>query len=125
MASGRSMEIESVVRGYHVYMEFWDPSIGDTFLLETEPTNIHDRYAVAVKVDGSIVGHVPKELSKTFYYFIRNGGVISGEVCGRRQRSSVPMKGLEIPCNFKFTSNSIKLVKKLKHLLERQDISTT
>ena len=30
------LSIESVVRGYHVYMDDWSPSVGDEFELETE-----------------------------------------------------------------------------------------
>ena len=36
----------SVVRGYHVYMDKWDPAIGDKFNAEIEVSNRHDRCAV-------------------------------------------------------------------------------
>ena len=61
------LTVESVVRGYHVYKDDWSPSVGDEFELEIEELNRHDRYAVAIKVSGDIVGHVPREFSKIVY----------------------------------------------------------
>ena len=46
------LSIESVVRGYHVYVDDWSPSVGDEFELDR-----HDRYTVAIKVIGDIVSH--------------------------------------------------------------------
>ena len=67
------LNVESVVRGYHVYMDDWSHSVGDEFVLETEELNRHDRYTVAIKVSGNIVSHMPQEFSKIVYYFIKNG----------------------------------------------------
>ena len=64
--------------------------------MEINEINLHNRYTVAVKVNGAIVGHVPREVSKIVYYFIKNGGSVVGEVRGRRQCSIVCIKGLEI-----------------------------
>ena len=83
-------------------MNDWTPAIGDEFQAEIEELNVHDRYAVVVKVNDNIVGHVPREFSKIFYHFIRNSGNVTGEVCGSRKRSTVHMKGLEVPCIYKF-----------------------
>ena len=77
-----------------MYKDDWSPSVGDEFELEIEELNRHDRYAVAIKVSGDIVGHVPREFSKIVHYFIKNGGRVTGEVRAKRQRSAVHMKGL-------------------------------
>ena len=61
-----------------MYKDDWSPSVGDEFELEIEELNRHDRYAVAIKVSGDIVGHVPREFSKIVYYFIKNGGRVTG-----------------------------------------------
>ena len=45
--ASRIVEIECVVRGYHVYKEDWKPDIG-RFETEVEDFNRHDRYAGAV-----------------------------------------------------------------------------
>ena len=60
------LSVESLVRGYHVYMNDWSPSVGDEFAIEVEEHDRyavavkvthdgHDRYAVAIKVSGDIV----------------------------------------------------------------------
>ena len=53
------LERSCCIRGYHVYKEVWEASVGETLTYEREPGNAADRYAVAVKKDGSIVGHLP------------------------------------------------------------------
>lgn len=116
--SGVDFTIESVVRGYHIYQSVWTPNVGDEFVLQTQEQNRHYRYAVAVVASGNVVGHVPKEISKTMFFFLRSNGVVPGAVTGRRQRSLVEGKGLEIPCIYKFYSDSKKL-KILKKLLSR------
>ena len=59
-----SFAIEAIVRGYHVYQWIWDAAI-DRENLECfrEVDNIHDPSAVAIRKDGSVVGHVPRALS--------------------------------------------------------------
>ena len=39
-----------------------------------EPTNASDRYAVAVLRAGTIIGHLPKKVSKVCSIFLRRGG---------------------------------------------------
>ena len=56
--------MESVVRGSHTYMDVWSPSVRDEFALGIDELRIHDRYTVATKVDGYVVGHIPHEFSK-------------------------------------------------------------
>ena len=47
---------DSVVRGYYVYMDKWDPVIGVKFNAVIEVSNRHDRYdAVAVIFNRGIV----------------------------------------------------------------------
>ena len=36
-------------------MDIWSPTVGDEFTLEIDELNIHDRYAVATKMDGHVV----------------------------------------------------------------------
>ena len=50
-------EIESVVRGHHIYKISWTPVIGEELMLEAEDCNEHDKHAVAVMKDGHVVGH--------------------------------------------------------------------
>ena len=50
------MEYEKAcsVRGYHVYREVWEAAVGEVLACEREPRNAEDKYAVAVKKDGTI-----------------------------------------------------------------------
>ena len=68
--SGRCLEINSFVRGYHAYMDVWDPVIGEILQLEREPSNLKDQKAVAVEKNGMIVSHQPANLSSTAFYFL-------------------------------------------------------
>ncbi len=45
------MEIPCCVRGYHVYKDVWEAAIGEVLVCRREPTNVIDRYAVAVTAD--------------------------------------------------------------------------
>ena len=66
-----SFRIESAVRGHHVFKRVWTPHTGETLLLTAEYGNTVDRFAVAVVKDSNIVGHVPMEYSRVFWYFIQ------------------------------------------------------
>ena len=85
---------DSVIRGHHVYKTIWTPYIGETLLAQKDPTNSHDRRAVAIVTpERAVVGHVPREIAKLFWYFLGHGGNITCEVTGHRRRSN----GLEVP----------------------------
>ena len=70
-----NFEKECVIHGYPVYKEIWEATIGDELDCLWEPSNIVDRYAVAVMKSGIVVGHSLKKLSRTSM-FIRRGSVI-------------------------------------------------
>ena len=110
----------SCVRGFHVYSAVWNPTIGEVLPCRREPTNVTDRYAVAVLDSGTIVGHLPRKYSKIFSLFIRRGGIITCEITGRRRYSrDLVQGGMEIPC--KLTLQSIyKEVKKFRMLAARR-----
>ena len=40
-------EVESVVRGYHIYKDIWSAAVGSTLSCRQERFNPHDSYAVA------------------------------------------------------------------------------
>ena len=103
--------MESVIRGHHIYKRIWQPILGEQLTLEREDGNSSDRHAVSVMKDSIIVGHVPRELSRAYWYFIRHGGTMLCEVTGSRQRGV----GLEVPCVYKL-AGSEKLVQRMKSL---------
>ena len=61
----KEFEINSYVRGYHVYSSIWEISIGEQFECARETLNDSDRYAVAVIKDSVIIGHC--ECAHYFY----------------------------------------------------------
>ena len=56
---------ESVIRGYHIFKEICTPHTEEILLVRKEAGNVHDRHTVALlKADGTIVGYVPREVSR-------------------------------------------------------------
>ena len=111
----------SVVRGFHVYMAIWSPVMNAEHSTQQEHDNTEDSYAVSVMNDGITVGHVPRELSQTFWIYIGRGGEVICKVTGRRQRSVLLQGGMEIPCVYIFRGKK-KLVDKLKSIMKKMDI---
>ena len=91
-------------------------SFGEVLACEREPVNAADRYAVAVKKEGTTVGHLHLKLSRVCSLFLRRGGTIDCTVTGRREYSAdLAQGGLEIPCSlvFKATPREILKLKKV------------
>ena len=103
---------DSVIRGHHVYKDVWTPRIGEILQVARYTDNHHDRFAVGVFKEDTIVGHVPREYSRMFYYFLVHSGGITCEITGRRKFG----KGLEVPCVYTFTGIE-KIIVKLKRIL--------
>lgn len=113
-------EKECCIRGYHVYCSIWAAAVGEELVCEREARNSTDRYAVAVKKDGTIIGHLPRKISRVCSLFLRRGGVIRCTVSGTRRYSmDLPQGGLEIPCVVKFAANA-KEIHKLKLLIKHR-----
>ena len=91
--------------------------LGEQLVLQREEGNGHDRHAVSVMKGGDIVGHVLRELSCAYWYFIRHGGAISCEVAGSRKHGN----GLEVPCVYKLVGSD-KLVQRMKNLMSSKSI---
>ena len=115
-AEHETFQLSSVVRGHHVYKSIWTPNIGQVLENAAEVSNTEDSHAVAVLYQGNTVGHMPREISKISWFFLMHGGDISCEIVGRRRRSPIPGKGLEVPCKYTF-SRKPAFIKKLVKLL--------
>ena len=66
----------SFARGYHAYMNMWNPLVGEMLKYRQEPLNKMDKNAVAIIRSDSweketIVGHVPQNISKTCSMFLK------------------------------------------------------
>lgn len=108
--------LESSVRGHHIYKRVWTPVIGQQLQVQAQRGNTHGRHAVSTVHAGVIVGHMPREIAKTASYFLQHGGRITCEVTGRRKLSSVPSKGLVVPCEYTFWGKP-KIIKRLVKLM--------
>ena len=92
-----------MVRGYHVYQEVWEVCIGEILPCIREVGNRHDPYAIAVKKDDIVVGHLPRKIYGICSIFIRRGGEICCTVTNlRRYSADLAQGGMEIPCTLTF-----------------------
>ena len=105
-----------------MYESIWAVAHGERIGCIREPLNANDRYAIALKKDGAVIGHLPQKISRICSLFIRRGGTIECIVTGtRRYSSDLPQGGLEIPYSLLFSGekkeiNKVKLLytKKMK-----------
>ena len=71
----KEFETESVIKGYHAYMNDWTPILGENLSTRSEPENEIDKYAVAITKDARVIGHLKKgktgRYAKTVFYFLR------------------------------------------------------
>ena len=70
----KEFETESVIKGYHAYMNDWTPILGENLSIRLEPKNYIDKYAVAVTKDARVISHLKKgktgRYAKTVFYFL-------------------------------------------------------
>ena len=65
----RAMErfsIDSCVRGYLVYNDIWEASVGEELPCHSEGGNPTDPYAVVIKRSGVIVRYIPRTLATLY-----------------------------------------------------------
>ena len=103
MNDGSAFQFESYVRGYHTYLNIWEPLLGECLRCAKEPENEVDKHAVAVvrinsRNEEVVVGHVPMVISM---YLPLPRCTLSVEVTGKRINRGAGY-GLEIPAKFHF-----------------------
>ena len=125
-----TLEVKIASQGYHVYgKSIWsNPKKGEC-LIETDPVALlEDPYAIAWKLQKKnnlipvVVGHIPREISRFLWYFIKYGGKVCSQVHSERpRRSPIPSGGLEILLIAKLTISDEKrrYLAHLKTLIER------
>ena len=90
-----AFELYSAVRGYHVYRDAWEPSVGEKLVARREFDNRFDKFVVKVLNSEETVGHLPREYSRIAWYFLARGGSI---VSGHRRHCKQLCGEMEIPC---------------------------
>ena len=109
------LEIHSVLRGNHAYMEIWTPVVGEMLVLKIEPTNRHDIHAVAIYREAEIVDHVPCNLAPNMSAFLMRENK-AFEITGAKVNKGAGY-GLEVPCVYCLYGPNV-YVDKTKELLE-------
>ena len=70
-----STDLASIITGYHVCKSVWTPTLQEQVYGEIEPHNPVYKYAVEVKKDEKVVGHLQlgenEKFAKTIFYFLR------------------------------------------------------
>ena len=113
-----SFEMESMIRGYHIYKDIWMAVDGEVLQSRRETSNGLDPFAVAVVKDSTVVGHLPRRISAVCSLFLRRHGTIACRVNGSRRYSrDLSQGGLEVPCILIF-SGEVLLIKKVKGLID-------
>ncbi len=113
-----SFELESMIRGYHVYKDIWLAVDGQVLQSRRETSNGHDPFAVSVVKDSTVVGHLPRKISAICSLFLRRHGTITCRVNGSRRNSrDLPQGGLEVPCILIF-SGELLLIQKVKNHID-------
>ena len=111
------LEINSYIRGYHVYVDIWAPTVGESLLVKPEPTNPNGKKAVAVLKDATIVGHVPKNLAPRLFLFLRRDvNKAFAEVTGERVNRGAGY-GLEVPCTYRLYGPQV-YIDRMKQLVD-------
>ena len=101
----QKFEMACASRGFHVYRELWKPKLGQKLQIDQEISNIHDPFAISLRAkivgkltDNEIAGHIPREISRFWHYFINYDGKLEARVTFTKYRPSpIPSGGLEIP----------------------------
>ena len=80
--------------------------------------------AVHLRNSLTVVGHIPREITCTCQFFIKNKGEITGEVSGRWQCCTAACGGLEVPCLLTFYHWETRVLGKAKELVTKKLVLT-
>ena len=67
-------------------------AVGESLVCEGESENASNRYAVATKKEGTIMGHLPRKVLRVCSQFLRRGGTVTG----RRKYSADLAQGADL-----------------------------
>ena len=84
--SVKASTLESTIRGCHIYKQIRRLLVREILTLEREEGNNHNKFAVSLLKDTTVLGHGPREFLQVFWHFLRHGETITCEVTNRRKR---------------------------------------
>lgn len=118
----KEFEIDTYIKGHHVYKDIWTPEIGESLDVQLEPNNPVDKYAVCIRKSGNVVGHLKKgvtgRFAKTIFYFLKSDPYSKARTITLGPRCNLgDGEGLQVPCK-------LKLVGQKKYIeVLRQELS--
>ena len=122
-----TLDLETFIKGHHVYKDIWTPEQGEQLDVLVEPNTRMDKFAVCVKINEKIVGPLKKGTSgrfaKTILYFRRSDAYSSAwaKVSGIRCNLD-DGEGMQVPCKLSL-SGQPKFVSLLrKELMKMKEI---
>ena len=122
-----TLDLETFIKGHHMCKDIWTPKPGEQLDVLMEPDNRMDKFAVCVKINEKIVGHLKKGTSgrfaKTIFCFLRSDAYsiawekVTGKRCnlGDGEEMQVPSK-LSLSGQPKFVSLLRKKLMKMKEI---------
>ena len=122
-----TLDLETFIKGHHMYKDIWAPKQGEQLDVLIEPDNRMDKFTVCVKINEKIVGHLKKGTSgsfaKTIFYFLRSDAYSNAweKVTGKRCNLG-DGEGMQVPCKLslsgqpKFASPLRKELMKMKEI---------
>jgi hypothetical protein len=116
-------EFDTLIRCHHVYHGQWSDYKGKTLQTSPDPRDEarnYDEHTVGCYYEGTLVGHIPVELSQLVKQFIsKEGNRVELMVTNKRQREV----GLALPVKAKaFTSSKAHILALSDNLTQRKDI---
>ena len=79
--------IDCASRGFHEYRKIWLPKLGQRLTVKRDKANLFDPYSIGLycQIKGkieklSIVGHLPREISRFCKFYLEYNGVINATV---------------------------------------------
>ena len=111
------MIVKSFVKGYHAYKDLQKPFINEELTTAMELDNVVDKYAVCVKKNNVIVGHLPLgkdgRFGKMIFYFLRADRYAECKVIINGKAGNLgDGEGMQVPCLLKIsgTKNMLQIL---------------
>ena len=90
--------VSAAVRGYHYYCSIWFPEKEEQLNFSHDFGNVFDVFAIKTcKPDGTVVGHLPREILRATKFLLDRGAQISAILTSTDyRRSPFVQRGLAI-----------------------------
>ena len=122
-----TLDLETFIKGHHVYKDIWTPKQGEQLDVLMETDNWMNKFAVCVKINEKIVEHLKTGTSgrfaKPIFYFLCSDAYSSAwaKVTGKRCNLG-DGEGMQVPCKLSL-SGQPKFVSLLrKELMKMKEI---